>query len=158
MQHSKAVEQLCDALLQTLVVRTVSEVVGVCLMCGSLLSQPLQTKLNDSSEAVRQASTEVAELEEAAALARAQETVATEDEHLFIEPVETLPTDVSTDMLIDTAVPSHDTSCDTSCDSFHNPSLSAAADILLPEKLESPLTNHKPESEPSPQYLSQELF
>lgn len=127
-----------------------------------LILQPLEAELNDTSEQVRKASKEVAELQDAVLLAQEEKR---ECEDVLIEPVRAVPSAVSTDLLIkfDTPSPppcdpSHDMSCDSQ--SLIDPSLDmlgAGADILVPEKSENtPLTNHKPDS--CSQYLSQELF
>lgn len=128
----------------------------------SLILQPLEAELNDTSEQVRKASKEVAELQEAVLLEKRKGELC---EDVLIEPVKAVPSAVSKDMLINLVTPSpppcdqsHDLSCDSQ--SLTNPSLDmldARADMLVPEKLDNtPLTNHKPE--PSSQYLSQELF
>lgn len=131
--------------------------------------QPLEAELNETSEQVRKASKEVAELQEAALLVEEERT---EREKALIEPARAVPSAVSTDMLINFNSPtpppsdqfngkSHDQSCDQSCDSLINPSLDSLrgdSELLMPEKLDNtPLMNsHKPE--PSSQCLSQELF
>lgn len=99
-------------------------------------------------------------------LARKEKEAAEENERLEevpIEPVMTVSSAVSTELLInlDTSPPPplpHDQSCDSR--SFINPSSpdmlgGDSTDILVPEKIDdAPLAN----SEPSSQYLSQELF
>lgn len=128
--------------------------------------QPLEAELNETSEQVRKAGKEVAELQEAVLLAEAETS---ESEDALIEPVGAVSNVVSTDMLINfntSPIPpsdqSHDQSHDPSCNSIINPSsldmLTEGAEILMPEKLDNtPLTNSHNQEPPS-QYLSQELF